>query len=223
MSEYHERRRIARDFPGHPVPAHPRTARTDDYERAQVRAAGRLAERATRVPRETSRQLYQVRATMEHERRRLTRERRDLERALRPPRRWPWALLAAAVALALAAWLLAGCGAPPLPRVEGQLAQVYQLPSGATRVNLTLYAVERTAVEVNLSQVVLRADNGTNWAGPAEKAQTLVPGESLPIQVDGMLPEGVAVESVVVAIPGYEVLTLPVEDHHRRGPGPGAP
>lgn len=57
LSQEEERRRIRREFPGHPVPQHPRTWKADAYERREEQEAWRLVMRDEQ--REAHRTLFQ--------------------------------------------------------------------------------------------------------------------------------------------------------------------
>jgi hypothetical protein len=77
LTEEEERRRIRREFPGHPVPLHPRTGRVDEYERREVDEAWRFVMRDEM--RENARLFQQPTSSL-------------------PPQRRPWWALPLAIA-----------------------------------------------------------------------------------------------------------------------------
>ncbi len=99
-----ERRRIRRELPGHPVPAHPETARAARHARRQEREAVGIIARAERRDGAQLAALFELRP--------------EEEPAPAPWRGWlAWALALALVAALL--WALAAAGAlggpPPAP------------------------------------------------------------------------------------------------------------
>ncbi len=101
-----ERRRIRRELPGHPVPAHPETARAARHARRQEREALGIIARAERRDGAQLAAIFQLRPEGEE------------EPTPAPWRGWlAWALALALVAALL--WALAAAGAlggpPPAP------------------------------------------------------------------------------------------------------------
>lgn len=162
----------------------------------------------------------------------LRRERERLEREARRAHRalggravsLPLLMVAAAIVGLVLVLALAGCGAaqpaplrPGRAEVAAVLGQVYRLPEGGTRVNLTVVNGGPDEVHVAPANVVIVTSDGATWISPDRTARAVPAGTGLPVEIDGQLPDGVRVESVVVAVPGAAPVALRVEPRHRRG------